>query len=63
MLVARKGKRTSPPLTREIAARIKRLWKETELNQHQIAAALSLNQGRVSEVLNGQRFPDVQAEA
>lgn len=52
----------SPKLTPSLAARIKRMWAETELTQHAIAAELGLNQGRVSEVVNGLRFPDVPAE-
>ena len=50
----------SPRLTPEIASQIKALWENTELNQAQIAARLgALNQGRVSEVVNGGRFPHV----
>lgn len=52
--------RRSPPLTADIAAAIKRLAQETDLLQHQIAAQLGLNQGRVSEVLTGKRFREVQ---
>lgn len=55
-------KRVSKPLTAELAAKIKRLARETTLAQHQIAAKLDLNQGRVSEVLTGKRFPEVQPE-
>jgi predicted XRE-type DNA-binding protein len=51
-------KRRSPRLTAEIAARIKRLAQESDLMQHEIAAKLNINQGRVSEVLAGKRFPD-----
>lgn len=51
-------KRRSPPLTADLAARIKRMAKETDLLQHEIAARLNVNQGRVSEVLSGKRFPD-----
>ncbi len=52
-------RRVSSPLTAAIAAEIKRLARDTDLAQHQIAAELRLNQGRVSEVLNGKKFPDV----
>jgi predicted XRE-type DNA-binding protein len=55
-------RRASRQLTAELAARIKQLAKETDLAQHQIAAELDLNQGRVSEVLNGKRFAEVQPE-
>lgn len=55
----RYGKRSSPRITPEIAGNIKWLWENTSLNQAQIAAHLGgLNQGRVSEVVNGERFPD-----
>lgn len=50
----------SPPLTAEMAAAIKRLARDTDLMQHQIAAQLNVNQGRVSEVLTGKRFASVQ---
>lgn len=46
-------------LTATIAAKIKYLAATTALMQHQIAALLGINQGRVSEVLSGKRFPDV----
>jgi predicted XRE-type DNA-binding protein len=50
----------SRPLTAELAAKIKRLAREEDLYQHQIAALLEINQGRVSEVLSGKRFAWVQ---
>jgi len=56
-------KQASPKVTEEIAGEIKGLWKQTTLNQAQIAAKLgALNQGRVSEVINGHRFPEVPAK-
>jgi|GEM_PF-1818341 len=55
-----RGRHKSPTLTEQLAAYIKWLWQNTPLNQAQIAATLgALNQGRVSEVLNGHRFADV----
>lgn len=52
---------SSPRLTPLIASQIKGLWQHTRLNQAQIAARLGeLNQGRVSEVISGQRFPEIQ---
>jgi predicted XRE-type DNA-binding protein len=42
----------SPPVTPEVAAKIKRLLAEG-LYQHQIASLLGVNQGRVSEVNTG----------
>ena len=57
------SKNPSPRLTEERAAHIKWLWANTPLNQAQISAALgAINQGRVSEVLTGKRFADVQPE-
>lgn len=53
-------KRSSPPLTPRLAAEIKRLASPGNLMQHQIAAVLGINQGRVSEVLSGKRFPNIQ---
>lgn len=47
-------------MTAEMAAHIKALWATTSLNQAQIAAKLGgINQGRVSEVVNGLRFAEV----
>ena len=49
-------------LTPEMAARIKWLKKRNpSLHQHEIAALLGCNQGRVSEVLSGKRFGSVSA--
>ena len=52
-------RRSSIRLTAELAAEIKRLAATGELMQHQIAALLGINQGRVSEVLSGKRFSQV----
>jgi predicted XRE-type DNA-binding protein len=49
----------SPPVTAEVAAKIKALRMSSGLFQHQIAAMFGINQGRVSEVLNGKTYPDV----
>ena len=46
-------------LTAELAAQIKKLAATSRLYQHEIAALLGLNQGRVSEVLAGKRFAAV----
>lgn len=50
----------SSPLTAKLAGEIKRLARDTDLAQHEIAAQLRLNQGRVSEVLSGKKFAEVQ---
>ncbi|PDS28294.1 hypothetical protein EFQ99_32605 [Rhizobium vallis] len=55
-----KHRNSSPRLTPILASKIKGLWAHSPLNQAQIAARLGeLNQGRVSEVITGQKFPDV----
>jgi predicted XRE-type DNA-binding protein len=55
-------RRLGVALTRQRAAHIKHLLETTNLNHAQIAAEVgSINQGRVSEVKNGKRFPDVSA--
>lgn len=52
--------KSSRKMTPEVAAWIKALHRDNpELMQHQIAALVGHNQGRVSEVLNGQRFAEV----
>jgi hypothetical protein len=52
----------SPPLTLENAVDI---WRRHRLGkaQHVIAAGLGVNQGRVSEVLSGKRFPEARTIA
>ncbi len=55
-------KQRSPKLTPAMAAKIKALLKETDMNQAQIAAQLGgMNQGRISEVKNEKRCAEVQA--
>jgi predicted XRE-type DNA-binding protein len=51
--------RRRAPLTADLAAKIKKLAASTRLFQHEIAAELGLNQGRVSEVFTGKRYPEV----
>lgn len=51
--------RTRRVLTARQAAEIKHLAGTTDLFQHQIAAVVGVNQGRVSEVLSGKRFPEI----
>ena len=46
-------------LNAQIAAHIKWLLATTTMFQHEIAALLGINQGRVSEVKNGKRFKNV----
>jgi predicted XRE-type DNA-binding protein len=54
-------RRSSPPIDAQMAAGIKYLRTVTGLHVHQVAQLYSINQGRVSEVMNGKRFPDVMA--
>ena len=46
----------TPSMTAELASKILTLVNECKLKQHQAAALLGLNQGRVSEVINGKTF-------
>lgn len=48
----------STPMTQAVADEIRRLKREEGLFTHEIAARLRINQGRVSEVLTGKRFPE-----
>lgn len=52
-------RRMTPPMTAELAAQAKYLVQEEGLMQHQAAAILGVNQGRISEVMTGKRWPDV----
>lgn len=54
--------RNSPTLTLESAIEIWRMhWRG--LCQHDIAVAFGVNQGRISEVLTGKRFPEAKSLA
>ncbi len=41
------------------AKEIVQLHRTTDMPQHSIAATLGINQGTVSKVLNGKRFPEL----
>jgi transcriptional regulator with XRE-family HTH domain len=45
-------------MTQELADEIRRIKREEGLFNHEIAARLGVNQGRISEVLTGKRFPE-----
>ncbi len=45
-------------MTKDIASKIKTLVFIKGLAQQTVAAMLNVNQGRVSEVVNGHKFPD-----
>ena len=50
-------RRRSPPVTEEMARHIRKLYR-LGMMQHDIAAHYRINQGRISEVVNGKRFPE-----
>lgn len=54
-------RRKSPPVTRDMAKMFHRM-RDAGLAQHQIAAHYGVNQGRVCEVLKGDRFPDLLSQ-
>lgn len=54
-------RKRSPAISPELAAHIRFLVNERGLFQHQAAALCGVNQGRVSEIMNGQHFPNVEA--
>ena len=54
-------RRKSPPVTRDMAVMFHRL-RDAGMAQHQIAAHYGVNQGRVCEVLKGDRFPDLLSQ-
>lgn len=51
-------RRRSPDVTPEMAAKIKHLLN-LGMTQHDIAAHFRINQGRVSEINTGMKFPGV----
>ena len=50
-------RKPSPPVTAAMAAHIRHLVHKQGLYQHQAAALLGVNPGRVNEVIKGHRFP------
>jgi hypothetical protein len=55
--VGMKPIKPTPSMTAELASKAITLVNTFGLKQHQAAAILGLNQGRISEVLTGKRFP------
>ena len=53
-------KRGSPPMTPERAALAKLLVGKLGMLQHEAAAVLGVNQGRISEVMTGKRFAGIK---
>ena len=54
----KRSKPVAKPLTEEIASKIKTLVILKGMAQQTVAAMFNINQGRVSEVVNGHKFPD-----
>ena len=52
-------KKRSPAVTPEMASEIKALV-DVGMNQHDIAARYGINQGRVSEINTGAKFPGIE---
>jgi predicted XRE-type DNA-binding protein len=50
----------SHKVTPEMAAMVKAMLIHLNVDQHEIAAKMGINQGRVSEINTGHRFADVQ---
>lgn len=50
----------TPPMSAELASQAITLVKHYGLKQHQAAAVLGVNQGRISEVLTGKRYMGVK---
>jgi hypothetical protein len=54
----RRSKPVANPMTEELASKIKTLVMIKGMAQQTVAAKLGINQGRVSEVVNGRAFVD-----
>ncbi|MEQ8451626.1 MAG: hypothetical protein RIB97_18310 [Nitratireductor sp.] len=52
-------KRKSPPVTPEMASKIKALL-DYGLSQQDIATIFRINQGRISEINTGMKFPGIR---
>ena len=51
-------RKRSPKVTPQMAAHIRFLVNQQGLYQHQAAALVGVNPGRVNEVIKGHKFPD-----
>ncbi len=60
MIVHFPKKRKSKPVDPVMAAEIKALLLADCMNQHDIAARYGINQGRVSEINTGAKFPGIE---
>lgn len=56
-------RKNSNPVSAEMAGKIKYLVGVLGLFQHQAAAVLGINQGRVSEVISGKRYPRIEPDS
>lgn len=52
----------SPPVTADMAAKIKALLASGAITQHRIAAHFGINQGRVSELNTGKSFKTIKPD-
>lgn len=55
--MSKRDTKSARPITAVMASQMK-LLRQHGLYQHQIAALFQINQGRVSEIITGKRFPD-----
>ena len=54
----RRAARCSKPMTIEMASKAKTMVIQLGMAQHEAAAKLGVNPGRVCEVVNGYKFPE-----
>ena len=54
----RRAAKCSKPMTNELAAKAKTMVLRLGMAQHEAAAKLGVNPGRVCEVVNGHKFVD-----
>lgn len=57
------SKRHSPHVTAEMAPKIKHLCLVDGQMQHDVAARFGINQGRVSEIVTGKKFPKASPDS
>ncbi len=55
----RRAPKCANPMTEQLASRAKTMVIQLGMAQQTVAAKLGVNQGRISEVVNGSKFPGV----
>jgi len=55
----RRAPKCANPMTEELASKAKTMVIQLGMAQQTVAAKLGVNQGRISEVVNGYKFPGV----